>query len=724
MKGRVIPTRHGLGNVIKHHIFAGIALACVFAFGHAEAETAGLIDSSLQSGRLSAAVFDQITETGEAEVLVTLGVEEIREAAAEKRRDMGLRADSADTVQEKAMLYGEKKEALLSKLSSVDCEVLNDYSHFPVLHIRLNEKALTKILEHGNDIQVTENKALHTCLNQSLSLIGATQAHSMGATGSGTSVAVLDTGLDYTRSAFGNCSGGPGSSGCKVAYVQDFAPEDNQLDDDTPGLDMHGTNVSGIVVGVAPDAEVLGLDVFDGFSAWGSDILEALNWVLDNRDTYNIASVNMSLGDGAANTSPCTGAYLGSAVEDLRAAGIATVIAAGNEGYKNAVSWPACLPAAISVGAVYDANVGGISWSTCTDSTTSADKITCFSNFASFMTLLAPGAIIDAADIEMGGTSQASPHVAGAVAVMRSEDPGISVDEIVSVLSSTGTWLSDTRTGGSGDSRPRIDLYDAVLQLPLGYPLTVSKSGSGAGTVTSVNAAHGIDCGADCSETYDDVTVVTLRATPDSDSDFVGWSGAGCSGTGDCTVTVDGAKSVTGTFDVEPPDANFTASVIEGTAPLQVDFTDTSSGSPTSWEWDFEYSSQTVMSTARNPTYTYTEEGVYAVSLTASNDSGTDTETKTTYITVNACPYELVMTGGSTYATLQEAYAAAADQGAILVHAGQFSTDLDLNMNKTVTFDWGWNCDYSSSTHEGGIYGVLTISRGTLTVECKTIIGM
>jgi hypothetical protein len=80
-----------------------------------------------------------------------------------------------------------------------------------------------------------------------------------------------------------------------------------------------------------------------------------------------------------------------------------------------------------------------------------------------------------------------------------------------------------------------------------GRTLTVSKAGSGAGTVTSSPA--GIDCGSTCSADFDHGTVVTLTATVGANSTFGGWSGA-CTGTGSCTVTMDAAKSVTATFDL------------------------------------------------------------------------------------------------------------------------------------------------------------------------------
>lgn len=80
--------------------------------------------------------------------------------------------------------------------------------------------------------------------------------------------------------------------------------------------------------------------------------------------------------------------------------------------------------------------------------------------------------------------------------------------------------------------------------------LTVASSGGGTGTVASSPA--GIDCGADCSESYSSGTIVSLTATPAANSTFAGWSGD-CSGTGaTCTVTMDALRSVTARFELIP----------------------------------------------------------------------------------------------------------------------------------------------------------------------------
>jgi PKD repeat protein len=94
-----------------------------------------------------------------------------------------------------------------------------------------------------------------------------------------------------------------------------------------------------------------------------------------------------------------------------------------------------------------------------------------------------------------------------------------------------------------------------------------------------------------------------------------------------------------------PPTASFSATPTSGTAPLTVQFTDTSTGSPTGWSWDFGDGGT---STAQNPSHAYTAAGTYTVGLTASNAGGSDTVTRTGLISVNSASPDTGYEGGST----------------------------------------------------------------------------
>jgi len=85
----------------------------------------------------------------------------------------------------------------------------------------------------------------------------------------------------------------------------------------------------------------------------------------------------------------------------------------------------------------------------------------------------------------------------------------------------------------------------------------------------------------------------------------------------------------------EKPAADFSGTPINGNIPLTVAFTDSSTNTPTAWNWDF---GDITTSTEQNPSHTYTSTGTYTVSLTASNAGGSDIETKTNYITVTTLP--------------------------------------------------------------------------------------
>ena len=107
-------------------------------------------------------------------------------------------------------------------------------------------------------------------------------------------------------------------------------------------------------------------------------------------------------------------------------------------------------------------------------------------------------------------------------------------------------WTSGICSGTSTCDAQAGDSVTATFDLKQ-EDLTVSRGGDGTGSVT----ATGIDCGTDCTETYDYGTMVTLTAAATGASSFGGWSGDGCSGTSPtCTVTMDQARTIGAAFDL------------------------------------------------------------------------------------------------------------------------------------------------------------------------------
>ena len=263
---------------------------------------------------------------------------------------------------------------------------------------------------------------------------------------------------------------------------------------------------------------------------------------------------------------------------------------------------------------------------------------------------------------------------------------------------------------------PGVDITLSGTGLTAQYILTVSKTGTGTGTVTS--NPSGINCGSDCTEPYDEATPVTLTAQSlDGCTTFTGWSGGECSGTGTCIVTMNADTTVTATFNIITPVADFSAAPLLGPSPLTVNFTDLSS-CPTSWSWDF---GDTGTSTTQNPSHTYNPQFgssfavSYTVALTATNVNSSNTLTKTSYITAQ-CPNLPVknLRTGITYSSLNSAYDAAVDGDTIQSHALTFTENLTIG--KAITFDGGYDCAYTSHIGTTMLSGGIDIISGTANV--------
>lgn len=318
-------------------------------------------------------------------------------------------------------------------------------------------------------------------LAQSVPLIGGDKTRAAGAIGKGVVVAVLDSGVDqfhpdlapYVVDQQCFCTDATGA-GCCPNKQSSQSGAGAAADDHG-----HGTNVTGIIAsrgtvsspGVAPGVTIVAIKVLDRnnqFSA-SAQVLSGLDWLIANHPEVRV--VNMSLYTSAHFSGYCDSAasfttLYAQAVHTLRLRGALVFACSGNEG-TTAMGAPPCVRDVISVGAVYDANVGPASFSNCSDDATAADKITCFSNGGPTLDLLAPGAYITSDGLggklsTFAGTSQASPHAAGAAAVLLGAKPTANADEVESILERTGKPIADDRTGVT---TPRVDVYAAWLEI-------------------------------------------------------------------------------------------------------------------------------------------------------------------------------------------------------------------------------------------------------------------
>ena len=246
-----------------------------------------------------------------------------------------------------------------------------------------NRATIEALANHPSVERVYPDLTLYPLMAEGVPLTGADQAAVVGVTGSGISVAVLDGGV---MSSHADLAGDIVSEACfcEDALGVGCCPNGNTTMTGTGSAvdgDGHGTSVTGIITstgtltspGVAPDAGIVAVKVYGPSSAGMSisSIDSALDWLLSQHESLGVRVVNLSLGTVATYSDdgafPCSGTITASLVSDLLAAGVATFIASGNGAANDGISFPACIPEAISVGGVYDANVGGVAWTACTD---------------------------------------------------------------------------------------------------------------------------------------------------------------------------------------------------------------------------------------------------------------------------------------------------------------------------------------------------------------------
>lgn len=386
------------------------------------------------------------------------------------RQPSALRSPSIDVPRLRSQVASAQTK-LLSGVPASEFVATRRYAAVPAVAGRVTPYGLQALQARSDIAQVALDGVGDAGMNLTVPMIHANETFDSGVTGAGEIVAVIDTGIDTDHPDLSD----------SIAYEKCFltgggCPSEPHVAEDDHG---HGTNVAGIITsngtvaprGVAPNAQIAAYKVLNA-SASGlfSDWLAALDDIIANHPEVDF--INMSLQSGFA----CPSMALDVAVTTLHQQGIGTFIAAGNHGTKTAFTIPACLTDSISVGAVYDSNIGTSpslksGCSTPHLATTAADIVACWSDSSPDLDLLAPGAAVTSTGrtgttSTFRGTSQAAPHAAAVAALLKEELPGLSLDDIVSRMKSTGTVLTDDLADDDPDTNrqtPRIDARVALL---------------------------------------------------------------------------------------------------------------------------------------------------------------------------------------------------------------------------------------------------------------------
>jgi len=463
-------------------IWAVALLLIIVSIHNAWVSDAAIVTKNYDYDRL----LSKAQNDGVVKIIITLDVPKIEEltAAATRYKEVNA-AQSYQRARVSAdAALGARIAAttriVRASLGDASYQVNHTYKTLPLLAIDASADALEALASIPEVLRITEDRLSSPVLDNTVNIIGANNAWDSGYTGQGWYVAVLDTGIRKTHELFSDktiieaCYSEEGHCPNDLTEMTGSgaaAHHPNTYD----GWD-HGTHVTGIATGksaslsgVAKDADIIAIQVFSkitGESDCGTDVsqclfsytgdqIAGLEYVFSQRTTYKIAAVNISIGGSKySDQSLCDtdNAEIKAAIDNLRDAGIATIISSGNEANCDGILSPACVSSAIAVGA-----------------TTDDDAETEFNSWHSeLLDLFAPGHSVysstadsDSSFGSWDGTSMAAPHVAGAWALLRQKNAELSVSELLDAVSNTGVEVTTICQGQSG-TKPRVQI-DAAL---------------------------------------------------------------------------------------------------------------------------------------------------------------------------------------------------------------------------------------------------------------------
>ena len=443
---------------------------------------------------------------GAEELRVIVGV---RDATPSAKRLLA--SPDPDGEPQRRVLRVAAQKRLADEMTPRQLAVRRYYESFSMLAGTATREAAITLANHPDVAWVEVDKQAHPLQatpQSSQVLIRSDRANSLGFNGAGQAVAVIDTGVDYTVPSLG----GGSFPNAKVIGGTDIGDNDS----DPMDCEGHGTEVAGVIAGptgVAPGAKIVAIKIFPSKDSTNatcsdtasfSDIFAGMNFAVVNKAALGITVINLSLGgafDDSLDHGYCDSDEPGSAaaVDAATAAGLVVVVAAGNDALTNQLSVPACVSSAVSVGAVYPESRTRVSWLDdlggilCFDQPVNPDGIICFSDSASNLSLLAPGAfwrvVTKGGGTNSGfaGTSASTPAAAGAVVLLRQARPDLTPAGVVGLLRATGKPITDAR---NGVVTPRIDTLAAVQLAASSFavssaPATAIPDGAGSVTTTA-----------------------------------------------------------------------------------------------------------------------------------------------------------------------------------------------------------------------------------------------
>lgn len=344
------------------------------------------------------------------------------------------------------VVYCKNAKQLSEKLKKIDGVVLTKcFSFIDAVGVKAKLGCLAKIEKLVEVSHITLGAKVFAQIEKSKKIIQVSAFHDQGFFGDGVNVAVIDTGCEsHFDLTF------PKSS---MMHFQNFVSEKKEAFDDNG----HGTFVCGLIAGngllsagkfcgVAPKSRLIVLKALDEKGETSAfQILEAMEWVFENRAKFNIKVVCMSFGA----TPLGEGDPLVSGVEKLWRAGVVVVVAGGNSGPdEETIKSPGVSPRVITVGAL--------------DASSDRLDVALFSSrgptkFGTKPDVIAPGVQIcglDAFEGEyrtMSGTSMSTPIVAGVCALMLEKWPNLTPDQVKMKLMQSGNKIIyDRNSEGAG----------------------------------------------------------------------------------------------------------------------------------------------------------------------------------------------------------------------------------------------------------------------------------